>query len=266
MRDLYPNFHSPEHGHGAVHVPPWWMLTPAYTVLPFIRYPLGYDIVKPQFTVVPALGLVFFSYVLGALLPLAGPGFLWLPAFAVTSFLLSTAIFIKRFRGILRENIHSADAAYSFLTNLTTLPPFLCELFLVPAALAALGLLIANTFSFLLGGYLVVSAGSYIIMARWEESNHRRADIEVGNDLLRAAIFGKRMTRREKTERQADTAGPQPGYGTNSGPDEAELGQHPGGDQREPQGAPDVTVWGHGDNFTPDFMVWFGRNKKGDRQ
>jgi hypothetical protein len=296
MRRLPPNFHT--HEHGAVEPPPRWAFMPARTVLPFLRTPLGYDMAHPRTAfwnafMLVVLPLVFwFLYVgLSRRQPPDNIGHVWLAGFAIASLVVSCVIFARRFIGQRRgEEIHTAEAGYSWLAWRTSLPVPLCELLIIPLGLGVAGWVIKDTFSLDLGWWLVVCAVSYLIMARWEYRRLLSQTRATVDDMIRAQTFEERLDGHERQARGARTgkAGPQQRpqpaapsantYGRGNEPDMAELGDY---DEPPPQrGArplrgeqplqtegpaapPDVAGWRSGsDSVTPDYMAWFRRRRK----
>jgi hypothetical protein len=233
MRLLPRNYHS--HEHGTKSAPPGWVLFPAYTILPFLRAPLGYETLHPRASFLRTLRLIVlplsFSWVrhssAGFVLPTEF-GFPWLLRFAVASFVLSFVRFLWRAFGPSRgEEVHSAEAGYSWLTWCTGLPMPLCELVIVPGLLAAVGYVVSCTASFELGWWLILCAASYLVMAVWEyrrRTAQKRATID---DKLRAQAFDEVLAGQERAARapfwRRWRAGARVGAGV---PDMAELGVH----------------------------------------
>jgi hypothetical protein len=173
-------------------------------------------------------------------------GHLWLAGFAVASLAVSCVIFARRaLRQRRGEEIHTAEAGYSVLTWRTNLPVALCEQIIVPLALAAVGWLIAHTFSLELGWWLMVCAASWLVMARWELRRRLSQTRATVDDMIRAKTFEARL---DGHERQARTASRGPdlagGYGRSSEPDMAELGYADTRPMRgEPPVADDSAAW-----------------------
>jgi hypothetical protein len=216
-RDLPGNFY--EHGGPPA---PWWPLVwPAETVLPFIRSPLGFDIVypKPRFVqavmlfMLPPLAAFLYVGFGGHVPPNLGLTYLTL-YFAPASLILSLLIFVRRCWGQRRsEEVHSGECGWSWVTRFTNLPLALCEQILTPAAVFLAGYAIAHSFSVALGYWLEISGVSLFILARWEHRrlwHHRRMPVD---DMLHAKGYESRIERYERRGRK----------GRGDGPDEADV-------------------------------------------
>jgi len=228
MRTLPPNFHS--HEHGGVDAPPRILLKPAYTVLPFIRAPLGYHVVHPYQAIVMALGLsilppflaIFYVGFTRVQMP-DNVGHEYMIYFAILYLVLSLLRFAWRVLGP-RKNIHSAEAGYSWLARLTPLPVWLCEIVLVPAAVGYVGYLIRESFSAELGWWLLICAMSLMLMAVWEakrRASQRRATVD---DIIRAETFEARVSGQE--------ARAKPAAGMNADADKPDVAELGGGKRR----------------------------------
>ena len=271
MRRLPHNFHAQEHG--SVESPPRWAFVPARTVLPFLRTPLGYDMVHPGKAITTAfmlivLPLVFWFLYVGLTRrpPPDNIGHVWLAGFAAASLVISCIIFARRFIGQRRgEEIHTSEAGYSWLTWRTRLPVPLCELIIIPLGLGVLGWVIKDTFSLDLGWWLVVCAVSYLIMARWESRRRLSQTRATVDDMIRARTFEERLDGHERQAKGARTAnaGPQRGtqtaapsasiYGPGQEPDMVELGDH---DEAPAQRGASPAA-------PPDGAGWFRRGRRG---
>jgi hypothetical protein len=202
-RDLPRNFHS--HEYGGVTAPPWWLLAPAYSVLPFIRRPLGMVTVHPRKVIARTVLLVllpplihWFYIAFTSRLLSDHMGHIWLVYFAVASLAVSLAIFIYRWYGQRHgEELHSAEAGYSWLALKTRLPVALSEQLIIPLAIGLLGYGIAQTFSFELGWWLVASGASLCIMALWEYRRIWSQHQATVDDIVRAKTYEERMGRHE---------------------------------------------------------------------
>ncbi len=273
MRELRENFHT--HDHGTAHMPPSWMLFPAYTVLPFLRRPLGYAIIYPWHFLV-SLGMVaFVGFMLVPFIPAAALGPLWLTWFACASFALSCVIFAARLIGRRRgERLHTHNAGYSHLTLETKLPVWLCEQVLIPLLLGGVGWILAHRLSYELGWWLILCGFSYCLMSNWEGHKRAALDRQIINDMARGQVFGDRVD-----ANQTGTTG-SPGlsrasWGAGQQDDEqaAELGRHPRKPSQSGAGrsratspdaaGPDAAGWSGGsDSLEPAFVTWFRRRRQ----
>jgi hypothetical protein len=271
MRHLPANFHT--HEHGAVRPPVWWVLVPSRTVLPFLRTPLGYDMVHPRRVIGAAIMLIVWPLVFWFLYvgltkrhPPENIGHVWLVGFAAASVLLSGVIFVRRAIGQGRgEQIHTAEAGYSVLTWRTGLPVPLIEQILIPLALAGAGWLIKDSFSLELGWWLVACGLSYFLMARWEHRRRWSQTRATVDDMIRAHTFEERL---DEHERQ--TKGARPGSGQTSRPGARATGREGEPDMAElggydpPAAPPDMAAWRQdNDGVMPDTLSWFRRRGRG---
>jgi hypothetical protein len=214
-RKLPPNFHSSEYG--GTDPPPRLMLRPAYTILPFIRWPLGYHVVHPFQVIFGALvlsvGAQFFWFFFVGITRIEFPrnfGHEYLVAFSIVYASLSFLLFLWR---VFRPGVHTAEAGYSWLARLLPLPLWTTEMFLVPAIVAWLGYLISLGASAELGWYLMLCALSLMLMATWEAKRRASQKRTTVDDLIRARTFETRMEAHDTT------------HGTPADkPDVAELG------------------------------------------
>jgi hypothetical protein len=216
-RSLPRNFHS--HEYGGVIAPPAWVLIPAYSLLPFIRHPLGLYIVHPRVVVIRVVALIFLPLIIEvfyvgftqARLP-ENMGHIPLIYFAVAYLAVSMVVFARRWQGQRRgEELHSGEAGYSWLAWHTSLPVGLCEQLIVPLAVGLLGYLIAHTFSIELGWWLMATGVSLFIMARWEYHRLWSQHQATVDDLVRAKTYEERMSSHEAGQgaaSQASTDGP----------------------------------------------------------
>jgi hypothetical protein len=254
-RDLPHNIHAHELGSG--HAPPGWMFMPGYIVLPLVREPLGYEIVHPlraagQRVIVAALGfLVFITY------PPAVTGPEWFYGYLGVSFVAACIAFTRRAIGQRRgEQIHTAECGWSYLARFTSLPVWLCEQVLVPLGIAALGYFTAQTVSFLLGWFWVLTGASLALMGHWESARRRAQMRTTVDDLLRAQAFGERLADQEQQAYARPTGRSTAGQGDE--PDVAELGA--ARRRNAYASAPDAMSWTHG-GIVPDVMTWFRRRR-----
>jgi hypothetical protein len=198
-RNLPPNFHSNEYG--GIAPPHWMVFLPAYTVLPFVRSPLGYDMVRLTPAIKRTLGLIIFPPLVEAIwvaftnrqLP-ANIGHTYLTAFALAYLILSLAIFVRRWLGQRRgDELHSGEAGYSWLAWYSNLPVPPCEIIVVPAVVTGVGYLLINGPSRELGWWLEAAGTSLFLMALWEYRrtwSQRRATVD---DVVRAKVFEERV-------------------------------------------------------------------------
>jgi len=221
-RTLPPNLHS--HEYGGIPAPPRFVFLPAYTVLPLLRAPLGYDIVRVLPAMRRALGLIVVPLVIEAIwvgfgghLP-DNMGHTYLAGFALVYFAATLVFFGRRWYGQQKgEELHSGEAGYSWLARYSTLPVPLCELLIVPLAVLAIGYALVHSVSIELGWWLIVSGFSLCLMGLWEHRrtwSQRRATVD---DLVRAKVFEARV------DRQAATPGRPPPAASKDGPDFADL-------------------------------------------
>ncbi len=212
-RNLPRNFHSDEYG--GVSAPMPWVLLPAYTVLPFLRSPVGLQLVHPWTAIRRTLGLIVLPVIVIGIVNAFRPpqrhfdtGHIWLSLFALSYLAVALITFVRRWRGQRRgEEMHSGEAGYSWLVQRTALPVALCEQVIVPPAVGALGYLIARTFSFELGWWLVAASVSLFIMARWESRRLWSQHQAVVDDLIRAKTYEDRMERHEAGARASSSMG-----------------------------------------------------------
>jgi uncharacterized membrane protein len=213
----------PRNHHGAdpsgVVAPLPIFLLPAYTVLPFIRSPLGIGLVNPWNVIRRTLGLIILVPILEAILDIFVPsrasrdmGHVWLSIFALSYLVVSLVILARRWQGQRNgEEVHSAETGYSWLALRTKLPVGICEQLIVPLAIGILGYLIDHTFSVELGWWLMAAGVSLFILARWESRSFWAQHQGTVDDLIHAKSFEKRMERHE-TKQSGVTAGtPQDG-------------------------------------------------------
>jgi hypothetical protein len=255
MRQLPRNFHTHQHGMGAS--PPAFMLGPAYCVLALVRVPLGHDIVRiwpalrraAQLALLPLL--FWWLYVAFTNQPApANTGHMYLMAFAGISLLATLWVFAKRALGVTRgEQIHPEEAGYSWLAWLAPrLPAWLCEQVIVPAAFAAAGWCVFQTFSLELGLWLMACGASLFVMAVWECLRQRRALIATTAGMIQAQTSGWRVEQHEARARAADGQGHAPQF--------AEMGAGA-------MGPPDAMGWRTGgDGIAPDYMTWFRKRSR----
>jgi hypothetical protein len=197
MRHLPRNYHT--HEHGTKPPPPGWMLFPALTVLPFLRGPLGYEMVHPRPGIVRALKLIVLPaciwWVFHPFIHFpANLGHMWMMRFAAAGFVLSLVVFLWRAFGPSRgEEVHTAEAGYSWLSLYTDIPMPLCELVIVPGLLAVTGYALTQTISFELGWWLILSGASYLVMAAWEYRRRMAQQRATIDDKIRAQMFGDQL-------------------------------------------------------------------------
>ncbi len=264
MRELRSNIHFREAG--AAGKPSWWVLFPVVSVLPLIRWPVGYDIITPM----GAASNLALSFVLPYVAWFAALGLFQVPVppnvgnpFSYDPYYIGFIVFcaaaaafnmLVRWIGLRRgASIHSEEAGWSWLTLTTPLPPLLCELVLVPLMLAGLGWLVLRNLSFNLGVWLMLCAASYVFLAVWEARISWRARVNVINDMKRATVYSGRV-------------GDVQGAATATSADDlpyAMAGLGGGRKQRQPRpqdAAPDMAAWRRGsDSLTPDTVAWFRR-------
>jgi len=212
--NLPRNFHSDEYG--GVSAPAPWVLLPAYTVLPFLRSPIGLQLVHPWTVIRRTLGLIILPVIVVGIVNgfrspqrnISHSGHIFLSLFALAYFAVALVIFVRRWRGQRKgEEMHSGEAGYSWLVQRTTLPAPLCEQVVVPLATGALGYLIARTLSFELGWWLVAAGVSLFIMARWESRRLWSQHQATVDDLIRAKTYEDRMERHEAGGRASPSKG-----------------------------------------------------------
>jgi hypothetical protein len=230
MRALQPNFHS--HEYGGVDAPPRLLLRPAYIMLPFIRAPVGFEHVRPMSVImmtgwlILGPGILEFIYVgfTRAKLP-DDLGYIYLFYFALAYCALALAVFVRRAIGQRwREEIHTAEAGYSWLAWMTPLPVWLCEIVLVPAAVGVAGYFIQHSaFSYELGWWLMLTALSLMLMAVWESKRRWSQHRATVDDVIRAKTFEARVSGHEAQGQ----GGAVPGADAAGKPDIAELGASP---------------------------------------
>ncbi len=219
-RTLPPNLHS--HEYGGIQVPHHLIMLPAYTVLPFLRAPIGYDLVRPAAAIMRAIALIVFPVLAEGLWvgftqrPIPPTRLPYLSLFALAYLAASLAIFARRWIGQRRgEELHSGEAGYSWLARLTPVPVWLCELIIVPALVTGAGYLLVGNVSNELGWWLEAAGTSLFVMTLWEYKrtwSQRRAAVD---DVVRGKAFEARV------DQQGTRAGrPQRDKG---GPDFADL-------------------------------------------
>jgi hypothetical protein len=213
MRELPRNFHSDEYG--GVSAPAGWVLMPAYTILPFIRSPLGIHLVHPWTVIRRTLLLIVVPTIIEAVASAFSPphprkdlGLLPLDVFALAYCALSLAIFARRWRGQRSgDDMHSAESGYSILVRITSLPVWLIEQLVVPVATLGLGYLIAQTISVEFGWWLMVAGLSVFIMARWEHRCLWAQHQATVDDFIRAGSYEDRIARHDNQHAGAANAG-----------------------------------------------------------
>jgi hypothetical protein len=207
QRTLPPNFHS--HEYGGVIAPVHFTLVPAYTLLPFLRRPIGIHLVSP-FTVLLRTFLmiilppVLIGFYVGITLrPVSRAwGHEWFVCFALAYAALALATFAWRWIGQRRgEELHSSEAGYSWLVRLTPLPVGLCEQILVPFLVWVVGYGIDHSVSKLLGWWFMAGAASLFIMGRWEGRRRWTQQQSTVDDVIRAKTYEDRMAWHEATQR-----------------------------------------------------------------
>ncbi len=205
-RDLPRNFHSDEYG--GIYAPAPILLLPAYTMLPFIRSPLGIQLVNPWTALRRFLGLTILPLIAEFLwvgftnkrLP-GNMGHIPLIYFALTYMVFAFGIFARRWYGQRHgEEVHSGEAGYSWLVKLTALPIGLCEQVVVPLAVGFIGYLIDHTFSVELGWWLMAAGLSLFIMARWEYRRLWSQHQATVDDLIRAKTYEERLSGHESKQ------------------------------------------------------------------
>lgn len=202
MQRLPRNFHSFEYGSGKAPGRP--VLFPAYTLLPFLRDPLGYDILKPTTAIARTLLLLLIGYLAQFVVPQAEPDdFTLLAWFALAYLALTLVRFFRRWRGQGRgEDIHTAEAGYSFLARLLPLPVALTEILILPALIALLGDELWDSGECELGGWLMLAGASLCRMGHWEYRRRWSQARALTDDVLRAESYGERMQARERRARR----------------------------------------------------------------
>jgi hypothetical protein len=212
--------------HGGLLPPAWYVLAPAYTLLPFIRTPLGWHVVHPASTITAALALAFAPFLIWFVLaafvsgPIPDMGHEAMMVFAGVYFALGVVIWIRRWRGQgCGAEVHSAEAGYSWLAwySPAWFPVPLIEIVIVP--LLVFGLACGLLFlSFELWFWFTAAALSLLMMAQWEW-RHRLAQARARiDDTVRAGVYEEQLDRHEKAKaRTRKSAGAQPG------PDFADL-------------------------------------------
>jgi hypothetical protein len=202
LRSLPQNLHSHEYGAGAR--PFWFFLYPAYSILPLVRSPLGYDMVKPWRAICESTVVAVVPYVLwflyGGIFQRNPPpdwgGQKYLVLLMAASAITACVTFARRIRderaGLI---IHEAEAGYSLVTQRTELSVPLCEIVIMPALIAGAGWLLYSPDLFDVSVWLMLCGASYARMAIWEYFRER-AEIRVANnDKARARVLAERVNR-----------------------------------------------------------------------
>ena len=113
----------------------------AFTLLPFLRRPIGKEIVRPGSTIVVAGALIFLPPIAEAIWfgiqnrPVPAWGHLELSIFALAYLVAAFWIWIKRWRGLSRgEEVHSMETGESWLVSRLPVHPEITEQFVMPLA------------------------------------------------------------------------------------------------------------------------------------
>jgi hypothetical protein len=209
-RALVRNYHRDD-GHGMVPPPDRRLLDPAYSVLPWVRWPVGYDHAAPisaicrvvLLTILPQVGWFLWCGFTGTPWP-KNTGQWYLIYFASFCAVASCAVWALRLFGVGRGvEINSAEAGWSrILWYVPFLPPWLCEIVIVPALFIFAGWQCYSTFSRNLGAWLVLCGLSLALMAQWELRRRIRADLTVIDLRTQGETSGWRMERQERRARR----------------------------------------------------------------
>lgn len=203
MRGFPGNFHSFEYGGGKA--PNRWLLAPAYTLLPLIRAPLGYDLVKPLPAIARALLVLGGGFAGQYALARPEPeDFPLLAGFALACLAAALLRFLRRWAGQGREDIHTGEAGYSFLARLLPVPACLTEILILPALIAYAGWVLWDSgASCALGVWLMLAGSSLSLMGQWEHRRHWSQARAMSDDALRAQSYGAQMQARERRARRS---------------------------------------------------------------
>jgi hypothetical protein len=180
------------------------LLQPALTVLPLLRAPIGRNLVLPHDVALRALSLIFFPSAIAWLwvaftaTPLpesVGLRFMWY--FAGLYLISSLIVFARRWWGQNhREHIHQSEAGWSFLAWYTPVSAKYSER-LAPACLAGLGSLIAHTVSQALGWWLLICAGSLLVLSGYENRRYWAGERDTVDAMTDALADEERVKRYE---------------------------------------------------------------------
>jgi hypothetical protein len=203
-RKLPLNIHSSEYG-GIHPLPFWFLYTPAYTVICFLRAPLGYEMCRPIDAIRHGVVLIFSSELLSALWVSAharplpdsvGLRFIWY--FTAAHFVISCVIFARRSWGQRHgEQVHTCSAGHFFLTRHTRLPVFLSEVVIMPGGVFVLGYWIYHYASIALGAWLICASISLLLMSAWETARYWSQIRATADDFIWANDYEERTRTHE---------------------------------------------------------------------
>lgn len=268
MRELPPNIHMREHGGKP---PPMGIfLIPALVALPLVRWPLGYETAQPARAFLIRIVVVGVAFLVSRFIPQAQPGWELLAAYVALSFVVVCVMFTQRAIGQRHgEEIHTTEAGWSYLAWRSQWPVWACEQVIVPLGVAAAGYVVAQSVSWELGWWLVLTGASLAILARWESAKRWALTRTTVDTMLQAQMFGHRVEQHE--QRAYNPAAGRPGGGNTAQPGNANSSSGAGGEpdvaelggSRRGAEPPFAASWKPGDGIGPASMTWLGRKGRG---
>jgi hypothetical protein len=193
LRQLPANYHGIEYG--GITPPSEVLLWPAYSALPFLRQPLGYEIVNPLKALLRAAQILIPWTIID--LWSGRPPNEWLFKYFLVSMMLTAAFWLWRF--ILQGRPgqpHTTEAGYSWLTWILPVPPWLMEIFAVPGAIGWVGWTVwtgNGRYDQEFGLWLMFVGASLAIMAIWEYRRFAAQQRAINDDMVRAGVYSARV-------------------------------------------------------------------------
>jgi len=160
-------------------------------ILPFVRYPLGRQILRPGHAIPRTAVMLTLPLMLDVIpaihrIPAYRFGYWHLVVFA----LLSLGLYLTRYLwcifGNESSNVHSTECGYSFLVYTTSWPIFLTEMIMMPGAFVAAGYVIAQSMSLALGWWIMASGASLCLLAAYEAARRYEARRGAADGMIQA--------------------------------------------------------------------------------